>query len=609
VPLRHSLMTRLLVTVVGVIVVAVAATAWLATQTATRAIRQEQGRSLAAEKNLYEALVGYAATHHDWSGVGPLLGRQAGELHRRVTLTTTKRQVIADSAAGAPPAVTGPSATVDPLRLDPGITGGAETVDARVAGPYRLTAAEITSVRKIAEDVVVCLSHAGVEGRVVASATGRPIVSVARGGDPKDALSTCGRRLQSESMPTEKRALDALAKLTANCLGQPAGGIAILADWTTQPPTLGAIDGSAHPRDSGRVSSCLDQSRRAQLEPYTAPAALVFVTDPGTGLAATTFTLSRGNVIRIGAVTGGVLLVAILVAVLLGRRLVRPLRALADSAAAQAPAPVTTRDEIGLLANALNEATRRRDRAEAQRRAMVGDIAHELRNPLTNVRSWLEAAQDGLARPDAELLALLHDETVVLQRIVADLSDLAAADAGTLHLSPEPVDLRGCLDQVIAAHHTAGVALSAHVPDAITIRADPVRLRQVIGNLVANAIRYTPPGGAVTVTGVVDGPTVVIAVRDTGIGIAPGNLPKVFDRFWRADESRSRKTGGSGLGLAIARQIVRAHGGDISVVSALGEGTTFTVRLPRSAPEVEGGHRPGPAAAAYEAEAGAAPTS
>jgi two-component system sensor histidine kinase BaeS len=586
VPLRHSLVTRLLLTVTGVLIVAVGATAWLATQTATRAIRQEQGRSLADDKGLYEALVGYAATHPDWSAVGPLLHDQARELGRRITLTTAQRQVIADSATGPPPAMTRPSATVDPLRLDLGVTGGTETIDGRVVGPYRLTEAETRAVRKGAQDVLTCLGYAGAEGRIVASASGRPTPVVVRGGDPKDAMSRCGARFAGSSTPSEEKALRGLSKLMAACLGQPDPYfISVQVNWAATPPSFAAIDGSRHPRGGAQVRSCLEKSRRAQLEPYTAPPTLLFVTDPDTGLAGTTFNLSRGNVIRIAAVAGGILLVTILATVLLGRRLVGPLRALTESAALQTPAPVTTRDEIGYLATALNEAMRRRGEAESQRRAMVGDIAHELRNPLTNVRSWLEAAQDGLAQPDAQLLALLHDETVVLQHVVDDLTDLAAADAGTLRLHLAPVELRSALSQVVAAHAGAPLALSVSAPGS-KIKADPVRLRQLVGNLVANAVRHTPPGGSVVTTGALDGGEAVITVRDTGIGIAPGDLPKVFDRFWRADPSRSRATGGSGLGLAIARQLARAHGGDITVTSDLGVGTTFTVRLPAS-PELE----------------------
>jgi two-component system sensor histidine kinase BaeS len=236
--------------------------------------------------------------------------------------------------------------------------------------------------------------------------------------------------------------------------------------------------------------------------------------------------------------------------------------------------------EIGRLARALNESTARRDRAESQRRAMVSDVAHELRSPLSNIRSWLEAAQDDLTPTDSQLLELLHEETLLLQHVIEDLADLAAADAGTLRIHPEPTSVRDVLAQVLDSHHgtahAAGVHLALQVQADPVLEADPVRLRQIVGNLVANGIRHTPPGGTVTI-GARDS---TITVRDTGSGIADENLPKIFDRFWRADESRARATGGSGLGLAIVQQLTEAHGGTVAVESVVGQGTLFTVKLP-----------------------------
>jgi two-component system, OmpR family, sensor histidine kinase BaeS len=169
---------------------------------------------------------------------------------------------------------------------------------------------------------------------------------------------------------------------------------------------------------------------------------------------------------------------------------------------------------------------------------------------------------------------------VQLQHIIDDLSDLAAADAGTLRVHPAPVVVRDLLAQVAEAHRAAadnaGVRLSTATDGEPELTADPVRLRQLLGNLVTNAIRYTPAGGTVTVHA--RGST--ISVHDTGIGIDPGNLPRIFDRFWRADTSRSRATGGSGLGLPIARKLAEAHGGTLTVESTPGAGTTFTVTLP-----------------------------
>jgi two-component system sensor histidine kinase BaeS len=285
-------------------------------------------------------------------------------------------------------------------------------------------------------------------------------------------------------------------------------------------------------------------------------------------------------VIRIVAVTGAILLVTVIATVIAGRRLVRPLRALTSAADGNVPAAVSTRDEIGRLARALNDSAERRDRAESHHRALVSDVAHELRTPLTNIRSWLEAAQDDLAPTDAQLLELLHEEAVLLQHIIDDLGDLAAADAGTLRINPEPTYLRDVLTHLVDSHRgsalAAGVRLELEIMGDPVAPADQVRLRQMVGNLISNAIRYTAPGGSVTVGA--NGTT--ITVRDTGIGIAPADLPKIFDRFWRADESRSRASGGSGLGLAIARQLTEAHGGTIEVESKPARGTLFTIRLP-----------------------------
>ncbi|MFD0551330.1 sensor histidine kinase [Streptomyces rectiviolaceus] len=221
---------------------------------------------------------------------------------------------------------------------------------------------------------------------------------------------------------------------------------------------------------------------------------------------------------------------------------------------------------------------------EDQRQAMVSDVAHELRTPLSNIRGWLEAAEDGVVATDPELVSSLLEEALLLQHIVNDLQDLAAADAGTLRLHREPVHASDVVDQVAAAHQAgaeaAGVRLSATTLGDPCFTADPLRLRQAIGNLVSNAIRHTPQGGSVTIGCRATLDAVVVEVADTGTGIDPDDLPHVFDRFWRADKSRTRATGGSGLGLAIVRQLVEGHGGTVTARSTPGEGAVFTVRVP-----------------------------
>lgn len=581
VPLRHSLVTRLLVTSVLIAIAAIVATAWLAASTATRAISQEQGRSLTEDKGVYDMVLAYAATHSDWSGAPALIKARAAELNRRITLMTVDRAVLADSGPGPSLATARPSATIDPLNVDTALTGGAERIDPRAAGPFRVPAAQRAELDKYVDDQLACLRRLGADGRVVVLPNGRPTVDVT-GFDPDNSAAACGSKLPFVITKAEAKPLAELGRLATSCAGLPAKyRLGVWPDFSTY------STGTSSPAEiqpvaavtTARISRCVEKARRTMLQPYVAPPALLFVTDPRTGADQTRFTLSRANTIRIVTVTGGVLLATIMVTVLVGHRLVRPLRALTDAADGHRPVPVSTQDEIGRLARALNESTERRDRAEAQRRDMVSDVAHELRTPLTNIRSWLEAAQDDLAPTDAQLLELLHDEAVLLQHIIDDLSDLAAADAGTLRVHAEPTYLRDVLIQVAESHRApaqaAGVDLTIDIDGDPVVAADPVRLRQVVGNLVANGIRYTRAGGSVTVAASKN----TITVRDSGIGIAPENLPRVFDRFWRADGSRSRATGGSGLGLAIARKLIEAHGGTLTAASTLGRGSTFTVHF------------------------------
>ncbi|WP_067508945.1 cell wall metabolism sensor histidine kinase WalK [Actinoplanes sp. TFC3] len=599
VPLRHSLITRLLATSVLIAIAAIGATAWLAARTATRAISQEQGQSLTDDKGVYDMLVGYAATHPDWSGAPALIQERAAKLGRRITLMTEDRLVLADTDATGPSLRTArPSATIDPLNLDLGLTGGTDRIDSRAAGPFFVPVNQRASLRKAAEVELVCLRKLGLDGKIETLPTGRFSVTVTTP-DPSDEALDC-RTSAFERTPAEEKTLEKLGRMAASCLNlednlvlqiAPDLSFFVAKNQSPLPDTVQAyqrgVYSPSNAEGTARVRSCIEKSRKTMLQPYVAPAALLFVTDPGTGSDQTRFTLSRANTVRIVSVTGAVLLATIVVTVLAGRRLVRPLRALTEAADQQAPAAVSTHDEIGRLARALNDSTERRDQAEAQRRAMVSDVAHELRTPLSNIRSWLEAAQDDLAPTDAQLLTLLHEEAVLLQHIIDDLSDLAAADAGTLRIHPEPIYLYDVLTHVVESHRStalaAGVRLTMAIDGDPVLPADTVRLRQLVGNLVSNAIRYTPAGGSVTV----GADATSIWVRDTGVGIAAEHLPKLFDRFWRADESRSRATGGSGLGLAIARKIAEAHGATIDVVSEPGRGTDFTVRFP--SPHAQGG--------------------
>jgi two-component system sensor histidine kinase BaeS len=364
----------------------------------------------------------------------------------------------------------------------------------------------------------------------------------------------------------------------------------------------GALDyAPAEIRDSAydrAVANCVESARREQLTGYVAEPALLFIDGPGAA-GVPGFDLSRANTARIAGVTALVLALTVGASVLAGARLVRPLHALTGAAqrmregldATPVPVPVVSDNEIGRLTAAFNDMAAHRARLEEQRKVMVSDVAHELRTPLSNIRGWLEAAHDGLAVPDPAFVSSLLEEAVQLQHLINDLQDLGAADAGALRLHRKPVRIDELLGQVAAAHQglaeTAGVTLTVLTPPPGTphpplLDADPVRLRQTVSNLLSNAVRHTPAGGTVTLRRYVTDPgdELAVEVSDTGSGIPAGDLPYVFDRFWRAEKSRNRSTGGSGLGLAIVLKLAEAHGGTVDVASTEGEGATFTLRLP-----------------------------
>jgi two-component system sensor histidine kinase BaeS len=584
VPLRRSLLVRLLATSVIIAVCAVAAAVWLTVRTTTQAIRQERVRSLASYAGAYDTLLGYAATHRDWSGAGSTVQALSRSTGQRITLTTTARVPIADSSPGPSLRDQQPSATIDPLRVNGALTGRAEgSIDPRAVGPYRLTTAEKAFLHSIAVRILDCLEERGPRAQIVTGPSGRPTVQIT-GADLKYVAASCPQNELEQQTATEQPLIDALTTATGKCLGlaDAEGAVHISVAFQVQ---VSAGSTHATPDD---IDDCLVKNRRAQLKPYVAPAALLFVTSNDTAPADLTFNLSRPNVLRIAGVTGLILLIAIAATVLVGGRLVRPLRALAE--AARNPAddqqrvPVTTRDEIGNLAQAFNELTDRRTQLETQRKALISDVAHELRSPLTNIRNWLEGAQDGVVDLDPQVLDLVLQEAVLLQHVIDDLRDLAAADAGTLRLHPEPSYVNDLLAQVVEAHRetakTVGVRLISEPDGDPEVTVDPHRLRQLVGNLIANAVRHTPADGVVTLHSVVTDGWLHITVADTGTGIAPDDLPRIFERFWRADASRSRQTGGSGLGLSIVQRLTEAHGGTVTAASRLGEGSVFTVRLP-----------------------------
>jgi signal transduction histidine kinase len=227
------------------------------------------------------------------------------------------------------------------------------------------------------------------------------------------------------------------------------------------------------------------------------------------------------------------------------------------------------------------------------RRQMTADIAHELRTPTTLILGHVDAIDDGILPPSSETFDIIREEAGRLGRLIEDLATLSRVETGELSLVRRLVAPGALLAQAVAAHRPLAekkqISLNVDIePDLPALPVDPDRMAQVLGNLLNNALRHTPQAGRITLQARRHESGVELLVQDTGPGIAPEDLPRVFERFYRTDKSRQRETGGAGLGLAIARSIVELHGGQIWAESTLGEGTTFLIRLP-SSQEAESG--------------------
>ncbi len=299
------------------------------------------------------------------------------------------------------------------------------------------------------------------------------------------------------------------------------------------------------------------------------------------------------NQVRNSLVLAGVLasLIGAALGLAFSRSLTRPLNRLATAARAIAAKDLAQRvepggtEEVANVGRAFNDMADSLQKAEELRRNLVADVAHELRTPLSVMQGNLAAQLDGLFPLDLAETARLYDETRLLSRLVDDLRELAQAEAGQLHLNIGVIDLRPMLASTAEAFYAlAGekqVTIGVDAPDDLPpVRADGERVAQVLRVLLTNAVRHTPTQGAITLSAAARAGMVEVSVRDTGEGIAPSEVPYVFDRFWRGDKSRARETGGSGLGLAIAKQLIETQGGTIGVESAIGQGSRFWFTLP-----------------------------
>lgn len=292
---------------------------------------------------------------------------------------------------------------------------------------------------------------------------------------------------------------------------------------------------------------------------------------------------------------GGLLaiIVAAVVTFFLSRRILEPVRALTVAASQLSQGDLSHRvkfkgkGEMAELAQTFNSMADSLERDEMLRRNMVSDVAHELRTPVSNIRGQLEAIGDGLIQPDARTFSSIYEEALLLSRLIDDLQDLTLAEAGKLSLYRQAEDVAQLIRKTLAAVSTkattSGIILTIDLSEQLPpCDIDSQRISQVLRNLLENAITHTSKGGAITVAARQLQGYVEVSVIDTGEGIPAEHLPNVFERFYRADKSRTRATGGSGLGLTIARRLVEAHGGKIGVQSEVGEGSRFYFTVPVS---------------------------
>jgi signal transduction histidine kinase len=297
--------------------------------------------------------------------------------------------------------------------------------------------------------------------------------------------------------------------------------------------------------------------------------------------------LTRAGYIAAGIAIG----FALVLAILLSNRLLRPIRALTQAASTLAEGDLTKRvavqggDELATLGQTFNQMATSLEEAEESRRGMTADIAHELRTPLAVQRAQLEALQDGVYPASTENLTSILEQNVLLTRLVEDLRTLALVDAGQLQLEKVQTDLPVLVKRVLDRFRPQADEMAVDLFFSVdgecnTIQLDPVRMEQVIGNLLSNALRYTPDGGWVKVSIECSADHVSLSVHDNGPGIPKESEELVFNRFYRADQSRSRAEGGTGLGLAIARQLVEVQGGTLTAENHPEGGAKFKIMFP-----------------------------
>ncbi len=354
-------------------------------------------------------------------------------------------------------------------------------------------------------------------------------------------------------------------------------------------------------------------ARRLETIPVENELRWVTISDEGLEIEVATFRLRDGSILQVGMETRArretlalfreVFLLTALPVVSLGvsagllaaARGIRPLHALADTVRAIIATgefsarvkPTSATDEIGVLVSEFNEMLARIEMLIVGMRESLDNVAHDLRTPLTRLRGIAELAiQSDDLSAQREALGVCIEETEQIQVMLKTLMDITEAETGAMKLNLASVKLAEVVAEVAELYEfiaeDKGIAIETDVPETLCLPADRIRLKQALANLLDNAVKYTPEGGKVRVQARSDGDRAFVSVADTGVGIAPADLGRIFDRLYRADKSRSQR--GLGLGLSLVRAVVRAHHGEVRVESAPDQGTTFLVEWPLSIP-------------------------
>ncbi len=612
----RSIRSRVVALSIALVTITTVVTTLTVTATVEQTMRELAAQSLTEDAEIYEALLDYGLTNRSWVDVEETATALATKYERRITLKTVTGMVVVDTDRSegreSGPLRRQPDARIDPT--DPSSPGlgdaAAPTPPARIRTleqGYDSTWNETSLHRAQA-----CMDQIGVTFWVVLDADGREQFDFPGPLDVEqwNSVLACvtSRQTTPPPLPVQRVPSQAVsrsrsqdtARLPAieGCLAKKGYDVTLYDDGTMIDGSIGAdshiqvMNASADTIND--FAACADEYDSSRV---AGPVDLYLGSDR-TGLV-TEDILTRGTTVP--AVIG-ILLASAAAAWLLAALSMRPLRRLTAAADAVAAGDFEHRiggrgrSEVNRVARSFDAMSDRLAQNEELRRQMVDDISHEMRNPLTTIQGTVEAMQDGIRPVSDEVMQSVLDETAHLAAIVDDLALLQGADAHTLRLQSAPVDVgriaRGVADGARAAAQTREITLHCDVSADTEVIGDARRTRQIVANLVSNAVRYTPDGGRIDVTVVGARRSVSVVVADSGPGILAGDREHVFERFWRADAARSRHTGGSGLGLSIARDLARALGGEITLDDAPMGGARFTLTLPRGRTASDDGDSP-----------------